>query len=146
MAPNSKVYTFDEVAKHNHKKDCWIVVHGKVYDVTPFLDDHPGGDEPLLMATGKDATIDFEDIGHSDTAIEDMQQYYVGEIDTNTFTAKVDNSTPVTPPTGQVVAFSASNESSSFILKVLQYLLPLLILGFAYALQYYGKGSEPSES
>ncbi|MQL10592.1 cytochrome b5 domain-containing protein, partial [Escherichia coli] len=51
MASNSKTFTFDEVAKHNHKKDCWIIVNGKVYDVTPFMDDHPGGDEALLSAT-----------------------------------------------------------------------------------------------
>ena len=33
---------------------------GKVYDVTPFMDDHPGGGEIMLSAAGKDATNDFE--------------------------------------------------------------------------------------
>ncbi|KAE9605762.1 hypothetical protein Lal_00025194 [Lupinus albus] len=143
MAPNFKVYTFEEVSKHNDKNDCWIIVHGKVYDITSFLDDHPGGVEPLLMATEKDASNDFEDIGHSDSAIEDMQNYYVGDIDTNTITAKVENSAS---PTIQGVVSSTSNESSGSVLKILQYLLPLLILGFAYAMQYYGKSSKQSES
>ncbi|KAF2282607.1 hypothetical protein GH714_043134 [Hevea brasiliensis] len=59
-----------------------------VYDVTPFMDDHPGGDEVLLSSTGKDATNDFEDVGHSDSAREMMAKYYIGEIDASTVPAK----------------------------------------------------------
>ncbi|KAK7285750.1 hypothetical protein RJT34_20531 [Clitoria ternatea] len=144
MASNSKTFTFEEVAKHNHKKDCWIIVDGKVYDVTPFLDDHPGGDEALLSAAEKDATIDFEDVGHSDSAKEMMQNYYVGEVDLSTLPAKVKHSPPPPPTQGRVVR----NESSGFVLKILQFLVPLLILGLAFALQYYGKQSKqaPHES
>ncbi|KAL3625259.1 Mitochondrial inner membrane protease atp23 [Castilleja foliolosa] len=43
-----------------------------VYDVTPFMDEHPGGDEVLIAVTGKDATNDFKDVGHSDSAREMM--------------------------------------------------------------------------
>ncbi|KAJ0093401.1 hypothetical protein Patl1_25972 [Pistacia atlantica] len=46
----------------------------EVYDVTKFLEDHPGGDEVLLLATGKDATDDFEDVGHSSSAKELMAE------------------------------------------------------------------------
>ncbi|XP_004510632.1 cytochrome b5 [Cicer arietinum] len=142
MGSKSETFTFEEVAKHNNKNDCWIIVNGKVYDVTPFLDDHPGGDESLLSATGKDATVDFEDVGHSDSAQETMAKYFVGEIDNTTLPAVIKNK-PIHPSTQ---APTISNESSGFFLKFLQYLVPLLILGFAFGLQYYGKENKSNES
>jgi cytochrome b involved in lipid metabolism len=50
---------------------------GKVYDVTPFMDDHPGGGEIMLSAAGKDGTQDFEDVGHSPHARELLKKYYL---------------------------------------------------------------------
>jgi cytochrome b involved in lipid metabolism len=40
--------TFDELKAHNQSTDCWIVVHDRVYDVSAFLDEHPGGAESPL--------------------------------------------------------------------------------------------------
>ena len=40
-ASESKKISMDEVQKHNTEDDCWLAIKGKVYDVTPFLDDHP---------------------------------------------------------------------------------------------------------
>lgn len=37
-----KGITIQEVAKHNKPNDCWIIIQGKVYDVTSFLKEHPG--------------------------------------------------------------------------------------------------------
>ncbi|XP_045788241.1 cytochrome b5-like [Trifolium pratense] len=142
MGSTSKILTFEDVAKHNHKKDCWIIVNNKVYDVTPFLDDHPGGDEALLSATGKDATADFEDVGHSDSAVEIMEKYFVGEVDTATLPSSEVKKNPAPP----VQATTLNNQSSGIFLKLLQYLVPLLILGSAFALQYYGKRSKSNES
>lgn len=51
-ASTLKTYTLDEVAKHNTSKDVWIAVNGKVYDVTSFLDNHPGGPEMILQHAG----------------------------------------------------------------------------------------------
>ena len=44
-----------EIAEHNKDADCWIVIHDKVYDVTKFLSDHPGGPESMLEFRGRDA-------------------------------------------------------------------------------------------
>ncbi|KAB1200363.1 Cytochrome b5 [Morella rubra] len=62
----------------------------QVFNVTKFLDDHPGGDEILLSAAGKDATDDFEAVGHSSSAREMMDEFYVGDIDSSTIPSKVE--------------------------------------------------------
>jgi cytochrome b involved in lipid metabolism len=50
--PHNMKYTLTEVAKHNTKDDLWFVIHGKVYDVTKFGDDHPGGGQALVDEAG----------------------------------------------------------------------------------------------
>lgn len=50
MATDIKTYTLADVAKHASEKDLWMVIHDKVYDLTKFLDEHPGGDIMLVRA------------------------------------------------------------------------------------------------
>lgn len=45
-----------ELMKHNTKEDCWVHLFGVVYDVTKYLDFHPGGIPELLRGAGRDAT------------------------------------------------------------------------------------------
>ncbi|XP_073035474.1 cytochrome b5-like [Primulina eburnea] len=125
MAANLKTYTFDEVEKHNKLEDCWLIVHGKVYDVSPFIEEHPGGEEVMLSSTGKDATSDYEDIGHSEYAKDLMKNYIIGQIDMSTVPSK----RHYLPP----VSAYESSKNSSFVVKILQILVPLFILAFAYA-------------
>ncbi|WRX13352.1 Cytochrome b5-like heme/steroid binding domain - like 5 [Theobroma cacao] len=83
MPTLTKLFTMQEASQHNSKEDCWVVIDGKVYDVTSYLDEHPGGDDVVLASTGKDATDDFEDAGHSKSAKELMQTFCIGELDTS---------------------------------------------------------------
>ena len=47
----SRKISAQEVAKHCNIGDCWIVVNGKVYDLTKFAPNHPGGPESMLLAS-----------------------------------------------------------------------------------------------
>ncbi|ETN68749.1 hypothetical protein RB195_026482 [Necator americanus] len=77
MAPS---LTRKEVSQHNNNKSAWFVIGNKVYDVTKFLDEHPGGCEVLLEQAGGDATEAFEDVGHSTDARQMREEYLVGDI------------------------------------------------------------------
>eukprot|EP00475_Leptophrys_vorax_P042047 TRINITY_DN79366_c0_g1_i1.p1 TRINITY_DN79366_c0_g1~~TRINITY_DN79366_c0_g1_i1.p1 ORF type:complete len:114 (+),score=36.39 TRINITY_DN79366_c0_g1_i1:111-452(+) len=58
-----------------------VAIHGQVYDLTKFLNEHPGGGEVLKSVVGKDATSDFEDSAHSNTARNMMGEYIIGYLE-----------------------------------------------------------------
>lgn len=80
MAEAVRYYTLEEIAQHNNKSSVWVLIHGNVYDVTKFLEEHPGGEEVLLEQAGQHATEAFEDIGHSTDARDLMKQFKIGEL------------------------------------------------------------------
>ncbi|CAK9323629.1 unnamed protein product [Citrullus colocynthis] len=126
------LFTLAEVASHDNRNDCWLIIEDKVYDVTKFLEDHPGGDEVLLAGVGKDATNDFFDVGHSSAARAMMEEFYVGNIDSSTIPVKRKYAPPKQPLYNQ-------DKTPEFIIKVLQFLAPLVILGLAFGIHLYTK-------
>jgi len=79
-----KIFRMSEVEKHNtakgENKSIWTVIHDKVYDITNFLDEHPGGEEILIENAGVDSSESFEDVGHSSDAREMLNDYYLGDL------------------------------------------------------------------
>ena len=88
--------TWAEFETHVHKESLWILVHGKVYDVTNFKS-HPGSFEKLLHNAGVDATKEFDRVGHKASSIKQMEKYYIGEIDPETVPEYQEGETPVQP-------------------------------------------------
>lgn len=58
----------------------FITIDGKIYNVAPFLEDHPGGQDILLEQQGQDASESFYDVGHSEEAKKLMREFYVRDI------------------------------------------------------------------
>lgn len=76
----SKEFLYSEIAEHSAKEDLYMVIEDKVYDVTKFLDEHPGGEEVMLDVGGQDATEAFNDVGHSDEARKILSNLEIGEL------------------------------------------------------------------
>ncbi|NTU98521.1 hypothetical protein HGA64_00730 [Candidatus Falkowbacteria bacterium] len=93
------------VAKHNTQKDCWMIVSGKIYDVSSYMNQHPAGAEVIVPSCGKDGTDAFSTKGgqgsnHSSFAWKLLGNYYVGDLN---------QKISVTSKTTSAVASSASN-------------------------------------
>jgi L-lactate dehydrogenase (cytochrome) len=77
--------TGEEVAKHNSRESCWVIIHGRAYDITEFLPEHPGGPKIILKYAGKDATEEYEPIHPPDTLDKYLDKSkHLGEVDMNT--------------------------------------------------------------
>jgi len=81
--PGRTLPTFPQadVAAHNTAKSCYVTIGTKVYDVTEFLEDHPGGAVLILQYAGKDVKEAMEDPishAHSEAAWEMLDDYLVG--------------------------------------------------------------------
>jgi nitrate reductase (NAD(P)H) len=72
-------FTWSEVKQHNSPNDCWIVIDGDVYDVSSYMKDHPGGETPLLLYSGKDASKEYRQI-HGQDAHEIKNWFRIGSI------------------------------------------------------------------
>lgn len=75
-----KYITMKEVESKKDINGAWFVMNNKVYDVTPFLDMHPGGRDIILYNAGTDATAAFTDNGHSDAAYRMLAKYFIGDL------------------------------------------------------------------
>lgn len=76
---NRKVYTLEEVKKHNKKTDAWLIINNKVYNVTSWINNHPGG-LIIMKGVGKDASTLYKKFKHSKNADNILKKFYIGEL------------------------------------------------------------------
>lgn len=84
-------YTAEQVAEHSTADDCWTIIDGRVYELTSYIEQHPGGTE-ILRACGGDGTSLFnerktsvgESVGsgqpHSEFADSLLETFLVGTL------------------------------------------------------------------
>lgn len=107
--PAGVTLNLTEIAKHNSVNDCWLLINGKVYNVTSYLGAHPGGVATIAAYCGKEATQAFDTKGgigqaHSGSANALLANYYIGDLNQMTTQQQVQqnvqNTNAVTPPAG----------------------------------------------
>ncbi|CCL99735.1 uncharacterized protein FIBRA_01757 [Fibroporia radiculosa] len=80
----SRSFSLGEIAQHNSSSSCWVIISNKVYDVTEFLPDHPGGAKIILKYAGRDATAAYEPIHPPDTLDKNLPtSKHLGDLDSS---------------------------------------------------------------
>ncbi|KAH7523821.1 hypothetical protein FEM48_Zijuj06G0052600 [Ziziphus jujuba var. spinosa] len=77
MAESTRYISEEELAKHNKNGDLWISIQGKIYDVSKWTQNHPGGELPLFSLAGQDVTDAFIAY-HPGTAWQYLDQFFTG--------------------------------------------------------------------
>lgn len=75
-----QTYTLAQVSEHNSKEDAWIVIDGGVYDITPYVTEHPGGVKAILRNAGGDATKGFKGPQHPARVFDMIDDYKIGTV------------------------------------------------------------------
>jgi cytochrome b involved in lipid metabolism len=82
--PSAKSYSLKDVASHNKASDCWMAIHGKVYDLTTYLPEHPSRPEIIERWCGKESSeaYDTKTKGrrHSQDADRQLDAYFIGDL------------------------------------------------------------------
>lgn len=72
--PQLRTVTVEELAQHDGREGrrVWVAMYGRVYDLTDFVDEHPGGPESITRVAGTDGTEAFANV-HTESMLEDFQ-------------------------------------------------------------------------
>jgi fatty acid desaturase len=128
-----KKFAWSEVMKHKTHDDCWIVVKGKIYDVTSWISNHPGGPQMIIANGGRESTAAF--ISYHPSYVQNkLPQYLIGEVSDYNAWYKWDQTDFYPVLKGRVEKYMKENklEGESFEM----YLKTFLVLVF-WAISYY---------
>ncbi|KAH0838416.1 FMN-dependent dehydrogenase-domain-containing protein [Lanmaoa asiatica] len=132
-------YNLAQVAQHNTTASCWVIIRNKVYDVTDFLFDHPGGPQVILGFGGRDATAAYIPIHPSDALDKNIApEKHLGDLDRASILElrqakknqtktrdelRVEEALKIRPPLSRIINVQDMEETAKKILpyKVLAY-------------------------
>jgi len=84
VTQKSRIISRSEVLLHASENDCWVIVRNRVYDLTKFVQRHPGGKDIILSRAGGDATSFFAvRHGHSPEKSTILERFWIGELPAN---------------------------------------------------------------
>jgi len=69
-----------ELESHNTDGDCWVAIHGVVYDLTEFAEEHPAGPLSIRELAGQDGTEAFAAV-HNERLLDDFAEDRIGVLD-----------------------------------------------------------------
>ncbi len=95
---NAKIIAQNAIANHNTESNCWIILNGKVYDITGFLSNHSGGAAAIIPFCGQDITAVFNSKPHPASDIAALSSYYIGDIGIDSTPASAPSPTPAITP------------------------------------------------
>lgn len=84
-----RIFSLEDLVLQRKQGQCWIVRKGRVYNVTEFVNDHPGGDDLITQFAGMDIGNAMEDENehmHSESAYTILEEYLVGKLGNDTLT------------------------------------------------------------
>lgn len=64
VTPGAKTYTLADVATHKDATSCYTAISDSVYDLTLWINAHPGGPARILSICGIDGTNNFMNKHH----------------------------------------------------------------------------------
>jgi len=105
----SVVLNMTEISQHNKQTDCWILISGKVYNITSYFGSHPGGNAKMLATCGEDATAEYATknpsatsssggSAHSSNATSMLGNYYIGDLNQTIGQQKITETNTVVAP------------------------------------------------
>ncbi len=134
-------FTIEEIEKNNGENGnkLWVIIGKKVYDVSTYK--HPGGREMFEDAYGEDRLDEFNSIGHSPAAIQEMKKLHIGFVKPKPKPVKkklIDNKQEEEDEIEEMEEEDSKNEkkqSTSIITPVLIFLVLFLILAYFFLLK-----------
>lgn len=128
----SVTLTSTQVATHNTLQDCWMIASGRVYNLTTYITQHPGGRQAILDYCGRDGTTAFDSRGgsgsHSNNARNLLNGFYIGDLGSSVPVG----STPTPTPgggAGNTATPTSSGGSSGIPTPVLQRYPDAVLIG-----------------